>query len=159
MPRVQRTPNLLQRLARLEGQVEALRRAGWERDELPFYPTSFYGLLYDDRTVFTTVWETLLSPRTASLALGMVLIGDVVSSLNTGGDWQVVLGSTVVATGSIPPTFSYVFPALSLDLLPYRTTSLVKVQIQVRRTAGASTGGRYGGGGSIGCSPRYALLI
>jgi hypothetical protein len=160
MPKVQKTTDFLQRIAVLEEQVADLRRAGWERDELPFYSTSFNGLLYNDPTSFTTVWETILSPRTASLALGLVLIGDVVSSTNTGGEWQVAFNdSTIVASGSVPATFSYVFPALSLDLTPYRAASQLKVQIQVRRTAGATTGGKYGGGGSIGCSPRYARLL
>lgn len=160
MPKVARTPDLLQRLAVLEEQVADLRRAGWERDELPFFPTGFNGMAYEDDTVFSTVWETVLSPRTASLALGLVLIGDVVSSTNTGGDWQVVLDvSTIVASGSVPATFSYVFPALTLDLTPYRAATQLKVQIQTRRTAGATTGGKYGGGGSIGCSPRYARLL
>jgi hypothetical protein len=35
----------------------------------------------------------------------------------------------------------------------------LKVQIQARRTAGATTGGQQGGGGSIGLSPRYARLL
>ncbi|MFI5676768.1 hypothetical protein [Streptomyces cellulosae] len=160
MPKVQKTPDFLQRLAELEEKVADLKRAGWERDELPFFPTSFNGLLYDDHTSLTTVWETVLSPRTASLALGLVLIGDVVSSTNTGGDWQVVFNdTTVVASGTVPATFAYAFPALTLDLTPYRADSQLKVQIKVRRTAGATTGGKYGGGGSIGCSPRYARFL
>ncbi|MEU6229993.1 hypothetical protein [Streptomyces sp. NPDC047042] len=159
MPKVLKSPNFLQQLAVLREEVAALRRAGWERDELPFYPTSLHGLVYEDTTSFATLWETILSPRTASLSLGLVLIGDVVSSTNTGGEWQVLLDSTVVANGSVPATFSYVFPALTLDLTPYRAATQLKVQVQVRRTAGASTGGKFGGGGSIGVSPRYARLL
>lgn len=160
MPKVQKTPNFLQELAVLKEEVAALKRSGWERDELPFYPTSLNGLRYEDSTSFITAWETIMSPRTAALALGLVLIGDVVSSTNTGGEWQVVLaGSTVAASGSVPATFSYVFPALALDLTPYRAADQLKVQIQIRRTAGASTGGKFGGGGSIGVSPRYARLL
>lgn len=160
MPKVAKQKDFLQELAELREQVADLKRGGWERDELPFFRTSLNGLGYEDSTSFVTVWETILSPRTATLSLGLVLIGDVVSSTNTGGDWQVVLaGSTVAASGTVPATFSFVFPALSLDLTPYRAADQLKVQIQVRRTAGATTGGKYGGGGSIGCSPRYARLL
>jgi hypothetical protein len=160
VPKVLKDPNFLQRLAVVEEQLAALRRAGREVDEVPFYPTSLRTFVYEDNTTFTTLWETVLTPRTASLVMGLVFIGDVVSSTNTGGEWQVVFNdSTVVASGSVPATFSYVLPALSLDLTPYRAASQLKVQIQVRRTAGATTGGRYGGGGSIGGAPRYARLL
>lgn len=160
MPKVQKPSDFLQRLAVLEEQVADLRRTGWERDELPFYPTSLHGMVYEDQTTFTTLWETILTPRSASLALGLVLIGDVVSTTNTGGEWQVVFDdTTVAANGTVPATFSYVFPALTLDLTPYRAASQLKVRFQVRRTSGATTGGRYGGGGSIGGSPRYARLL
>lgn len=160
MPKVQTTPNVLQRLASLEEQVASLRRAGREVDEVPFYPTSLNTLAYEDDTSFVAVWESIITPRTASLALGLVLIGDVVSSTNTGGEWQVVFNdSTVVASGTVPATFSFVLPALTLDLTPYRAAAQLKVQIEVRRTAGATTGGKFGAGGSIGCSPRYARLL
>jgi hypothetical protein len=160
VPKVLKDPNFLQRLAVVEEQLAALRRAGREVDEVPFYPTSLRTFVYEDNTTFTTLWETVLTPRTASLVMGLVFIGDVVSSTNTGGEWQVVFNdSTVAASGSVPATFSYVLPALSLDLTPYRAASQLKVQIQVRRTAGATTGGRYGGGGSIGGAPRYARLL
>lgn len=159
MPKVLKQPNILQQLAALRKEVDALRRAGWERDELPLFPTSLHGLVYEDATSFLTTWETILSPRTATLSLGLVLIGDVVSSTNTGGDWQVLLDTTVVASGTVPATFSYVFPALSLDLTPYRAATQLKVQVQVRRTAGATTGGKWGGGGSIGSAARYARLL
>lgn len=160
MPKVLTTPNFLQRIAILEQQVADLRRIGREQDELPFFPTSLRGLVYDDVTSFTTEWETILTPRTATLSLGLVLIGDSVSSTNTGGSWQVLFNdTTVVASGTVPATFSYVFPALSLDLTPYRASAQLKVSVQVRRTSGAPTGGKYGGGGSIGCAPRYARQL
>lgn len=159
MPKVIKTADFLQRLAELEEQVADLRRSGWERDELPFYATSLHGLVYEDGTSFTTLWETILSPRTATLSLGLVFIGDVVGTTNTGGDWQVLLDTTVVANGTVPASFSYTFPALTLDLTPYRAATQLKVQVQVRRTAGATTGGKYGGGGSIGGAPRYARLL
>lgn len=160
MPKVVKTADFLQRLVVVEEQVAAMRRAGWERDEVPFYPTSQHTFVYEDGTSFTTLWETILSPRTATLSLGLVFFGDQVSATNTGGEWQVVFNdSTVAASGSVPATFSYVFPALTLDLTPYRAASQLKVQIQVRHTSGATTGGKYGGGGSIGGAPRYARLL
>lgn len=160
MPKVQKTPDFLQRLAELEETVAGLQRAGWERDELPFYPTSLRTFVYEDSTSFATLWETVMSPRTALLSLGLVFIGDQVSGVNTGGEWRVQFDdSTTVATGTVPNTFAYTLPALSLDLTPYRAASSLKVQIQVRRTSGTNTGGKYGGGGSIGGGPRYARLL
>lgn len=160
MPRVVTTPDILQRLAAVERQLAEVRRAGRERDELPFYPTSLRGLVFEDGTSMVTLWETILSPRTATLSLGLVLIGDVVSATNTGGEWDVMLNdSTVVASGTVPATNAFVFPALTLDLTPYRSASQLKVQVRVRRTSGATTGGKYGGGGSIGGAPRYARLL
>ncbi|MGJ5895159.1 hypothetical protein ACSCBZ_24865 [Streptomyces niveiscabiei] len=160
MPQTAQTPGLLQRIARLESEVAALRRAGWERDEMPFYPTSLHGVAYEDATAFTTLWEGILSPRTASLALGLVFIGDQVGATNSGGAWQVLFNdTTVVASGSVPATFSFSFPAVVLDLTPYRAMQQLKVQIEVRRTSGATTGGKFGGGGCIGGAPTYARLI
>ena len=160
MPKVVKQTNFLQELAALRADVEKLRRSGTELDELPFFPTSLHGLVYEDSTSLITLWETILTPRTATLSLGLVFIGDVVTSTNTGGNWQVLAnGVDVVASGSVPATFSYVFPALTIDLTPYRALTQLKVQIQVQRTAGATTGGKYGGGGSIGGAPRYARLL
>ncbi|MEV6313355.1 hypothetical protein AB0M10_32800 [Streptomyces sp. NPDC051840] len=148
------------RLARLERQVAELQRTGWERDELPFYPTSLRSMPYEDSTTFTSVWETILAPRTATLAVGLVTIGDQVSSTSTGGEWQVVLNdSTVALSGTIAATFSYEFPAGVIDLLPYRGAPTVKVQIKARRTSGATTGGKWGTGGAVAVSPRYAQLL
>lgn len=159
MPKTATTPDFLERLAVVEERLAALRRQGAEKDELPLFSTSYHGLVFEDATIFTTVWETVLTPRTASLSLGLVLIGDAVGAVNTGGEWQVLLDTTTAASGTVPATFAYQFPALTLDLTPYRAASQLKVQIQVRRTAGAPTGGQFGGGGAIGCSPRYARLI
>jgi hypothetical protein len=160
MPKVQKPTDFLQRLAELEERVERMARTGWERDEVPFFTTSHRTFPYEDNTVFTTLWETILTPRSARLEMGLVFIGDQVASVSTGGEWQVVFNdSTVAASGTIPATFTYVLPTLSLDLTPYRAATSLKVQIQVRRTAGATTGGRYGGGGAIGGGPRYARLL
>jgi hypothetical protein len=160
MPKTYRSPDILHRLAAVEDQLAALRRSGWVRDELPFYPTSLHGLVYEDSTSFTTLWETILAPRTSRLELGMVFIGDAVGAANTGGEWRVQLDdTTVIASGSVPATFSFLLASVTLDLTPYRNATQLKVQIQVRRTSGATTGGRYGGGGSIGGAPRYARLL
>lgn len=160
MARIATTPNVLQRIAALEGKVAALQREGWERDEVPFYPTSLHGLVYEDATSFTTLWETIITPRTATLQMGLALLGDQVSATNTGGEWQVQLaGSTVAASGTVPATFAFTFPTMSLDLTPYRGVQQLKVQLQVRRTSGATTGGKWGGGGSIGGAPTYARML
>ncbi|HEX5596103.1 MAG TPA: hypothetical protein VFX61_08845 [Micromonosporaceae bacterium] len=159
MPKVATTPDFLQRLATVEQQLAELRRSGWERDEVPFYPTSLRGLVYEDGTAFTTLWETIISPRTATLAMGLVLIGDQVGTTNTGGAWQVLLDGVVAASGTVAPTFQFQFATLSLDLTPYRAATSLKVEFQVRRTSGATTGGKYGAGGSIGGALRYARLL
>ncbi|MGY0067728.1 hypothetical protein ACWZEH_13050 [Streptomyces sp. QTS137] len=160
MPKVQKPKDLLQRLAELEDRVDALAREGWERDELPLYPASQHGLAYDDAPEWRTLWEATFTPRTATLQLGLVFLGDIVSGTNTGGEWQVVFAdSTVVASGTVPATFAYTRPALTLDLTSYRSETQLRVRVQVRRTAGATTGGKFGGGGSIGGAPQYARLL
>ncbi|MGQ4351993.1 hypothetical protein [Streptomyces drozdowiczii] len=160
MPQQPGSPNFLERLAVLEDQVAQLRRSGWERDEVPFYPTSLSTLAYTDSTSFETAWETILTPRTATLSLGIVAIGDLVGSTYTGGLWQVRLaGTDIVMTGSVPATLSFQFGAAVLDLAPYRQLTQLKVEIQARRTSGATTGGKFGGGGSIGIAPRYARIL
>jgi hypothetical protein len=153
------TPNLLERIAVLEERLAQMERTGWERDELPFYPTGFFALGYDDGTTFSTLWETAMAPRTASLNLGLVVVGDQVGGVNTGGAWQVLLNGSVVWSGTVPATYTLQFPVTTLSLAAYRGTAQVQVEIQVRRTSGASTGGRTGNGGSIGLSPRFARLL
>ncbi|WTC56837.1 hypothetical protein OH715_16825 [Streptomyces cellulosae] len=159
MPKVHKATDFLQRLAELEERVQAMAREGWERDEVPFYPTSLRTFVYEDNTAFTTLWETVISPRAAQLSMGLVFIGDVVDTTNSGGEWRVQFNDSTVASGNVPATFTYALPALSLDLTPYRAATSLKIQIQVRRTSGATTGGKFGSGGSIGGAPRYARLI
>lgn len=160
MPQHARTPDLLERLAVLEEEVARLRRASIrEVDELPFYPSSIRGLIFEDSTSFITVMEVIFAPRTESLSLGLLFIGDQVSAVNTGGEWQVLLNDTVVMSGAVAATYSYQTAAQLLDVRAYLADAELKIRIQVRRTAGASTGGRYGGGGAIGIAPRYARLI
>ncbi|MEV6081103.1 hypothetical protein AB0L80_39335 [Streptomyces sp. NPDC052069] len=152
-------PDLLARLATLEEQVAALRRAGWERDELPLYPTNFTAMAFSDATAFSTLWEGVMSPRTATLSLGLTLVGDQVAGVNTGGAWQVLLAGTVVWSGTVLPTYTIAYVSTGLDLLPYRGAAGLLVEIQTRRTSGATTGGRNGNGGSIGLTPRFARLL
>lgn len=161
MPQQPGTPSLLERLALLEDQVELLRRSGWERAEVPFYPTFMTTMPYSDSSVaLATTWETVVAPRAGSLSLGIVTIGDVVGTTNTGGVWQVVMNSAdVVMSGNVTPTFTYQFGAAVIDLTPYLALTELKIQIQVRRTSGATTGGKFGGGGCIGIAPRYARLL
>ncbi|ONI48621.1 MULTISPECIES: hypothetical protein [unclassified Streptomyces] len=151
--------DLLSRLAVLEEQVATLRRTGWERDELPLWPTGYTGMAFNDGTVFSTQWESVMSPRTASLSLGLTFVGDQVTGTNTGGAWQVLLGGAVVWSGTVLPNFTVQYANTVLDLLPYRGQSELLVEIQTRRTSGATTGGRNGNGGSIGLSPRFARLL
>lgn len=153
------SPDFLERLAVLEEQVAQLRRAGWERDELPLYPTAYTALAFSDATAFNTLWEGVLSPRTASLSLGLTLVGDQVAGVNTGGSWQVLFNGLVVWSGTCLPTFTVQYASTVLDLVPYRADSQLRVEIQTRRTSGATTGGRNGNGGSIGLSPRFARLL
>lgn len=108
---------------------------------------------YEDSTALQTVWETILSPRTASLSLGLVTIGDQVGGVNSGGAWQVVLADvTVVMSGVVSAMHAYEFAEGLIDLTPYRTLSQLKVQIKARRTSGAATG-------AVSVSPRFARLI
>ena len=154
------TRSFLERLAILEERVEAQARTGWQRDELPFYPTSLHSMPYEDSTTFEIVWETILTPRSASLQLGLVTIGDQVAAVNTGGEWQVVLNDVTVAlSGTIAATFSYQLPTGVISLAPYQGASQLKVQIKARRTSGATTGGKFGAGGAVAIAPRYARLI
>ncbi|MFD8667089.1 hypothetical protein ACFV1U_17050 [Streptomyces microflavus] len=159
MPQRVRDVSFPARLARLEEEVAQLRRSGAERDELPLYPTAFTALAFSDATAFTTLWETTFAPRTAGLSIGLTLVGDQVASVNTGGAWQLLLNGAVVWSGSVVANYTVQSATTVLDLLPYRGTQEVLLQIQTRRTAGATTGGRNGNGGSIGLSPRYARML
>ncbi|MEU7431096.1 hypothetical protein AB0B07_09595 [Streptomyces sioyaensis] len=151
----------MERLARLEDRLDQLERSGREVDEVPFYPTNSRVMVYDDTSAsFSTTWETIITPRTARLSLGLVFIGDYVSPNYTGGSWQVVVNdTTVIGSGSVPASLTYVLPTVTLDLSPYRNAPDLKIQIQTQRTAGTTTGGKFGGGGAIGSAPRFARQL
>jgi hypothetical protein len=162
MPAYASTPNIAQRVVRLEEELAQLRRRSAPvRDEVPVFPTSVQGMPAMDDTSFTTAWETILAPRTATLSVGLVFIGDQAGSplVNTGGQWQVLLGSTVVMSGTVAATYSYQFAAQDLSLAAYANDAQLQLQIQTRRTSGATTGGRWGFGGSILIAPRYLRLL
>lgn len=156
MPQRIRDVSFPARLLRVEERLAQLERTGWERDELPLYATAFTAMPFSDATSWSTLLENSFTPRTAGLALGLTVVGDQVAGVNTGGEWQVLLGGAVVWSGSVAANFTVQYAATTLDLLPYRGASDLLIQIQTRRTAGASTGGRNGNGGSIGLSPRFA---
>lgn len=159
MPQHASSPDFLQRLTVVEEKVAKLQRSGTQQDELPFYPVGFQGMPYADSAAFTTIWDTTMAPRTGSLSLGMRVLGDQVAAVNTGGDWQILANTDVAASGTVPATFTIQAATAVIDLAPYLALSALRIQIQVRRTAGATTGGKFGGGGSIGLSPTYARMI
>ncbi|WP_407553057.1 hypothetical protein QOM21_23835 [Streptomyces sp. Pv4-95] len=161
MPTYSKQRDPMERLAILEERLAQLERSGRERDEIPFFPTNSRTIAYDDASAaLVTTWETIISPRTALLSLGLVFIGDYVSPNYTGGLWQVVVNdSVVVGSGAVPASLTYVLPTLSIDLAPYRNSPDLKIQIQTRRTSGSTTGGKFGGGGSIGSAPRFARQL
>lgn len=160
MPAYASTPDLVQRIVQLEKRLDQVQRRGTGlADELPVFPTLFNAMPAVDVTSFATVWETTFSPRSAALSLGLVFLGDQVSAVNTGGQWQVLLDNVVVMSGSVAATYSYQFAAQTLNLAAYQASSGVKLDIQCRRTSGAATGGKYGTGGTISIAPRYARLL
>lgn len=159
MPQHVITPNLLQRLTAVEQHLARLERSTTgTADEVPFYPTAYETMAYVDNTTYTTAWETTITPRGSTLSMRMVILGDSINSVNSGGDWQVLFNSAVVWSGSVPATFTYQYVQTILDVTPYASASSLHIELQARRTAGATTGGRNGSGGSIGMSPIYARL-
>lgn len=159
MPTYNRELTVEERLAQLEASVAQIGRGGSRPDDLPLFRTNYEGLNWDDSSTITTVFENKFTPRSASLALGLLLIGDVVGTTNTGGAWQVVLNlSDIVASGTIPATNSYVLQDLVIDMSPYIAQTDLRIDVKTQRTTGASTGGRYGGGGCIGSAVRYARM-
>lgn len=159
MPQHATSPNFLQRLANLEQRVAlAERSTGGSADEVPFYPTAYETMAYVDNATFSTAWETTITPRGSVLSMRVVTVGDQVSGVNSGGGWQMLLNSVSVWSGSVTPTFTVGFAQQDFDLTPYLSSAL-HIELQVRRTSGATTGGRGGQGGSIGISPVFARLL
>lgn len=161
MPAYSKARDPMERLAILEDRLDRMERSGREVDEVPLYPTNSRVMVYDDASAsFSTTWETIVTPRAAVLSLGLVFIGDFISPTYTGGSWQVVVNdTTVIGSGSVPASLTYVLPTVTLDLSPYRNSPDLKIQIQTKRTSGATTGGKFGGGGAIGSAPRFARQL
>lgn len=158
MPTYNRERSLDEQVAILAEQVAQLRRSGSVVDDLTLFRTGFENFNYDDASSLSTVFENTFSPRGSSLVIGLSIFGDQVSAVNTGGTWDVLVNSVTAASGSVPATFTIIDTDVAIDLSPYLGTSSVHVEIRTRRTAGATTGGRYGGGGCIASTIRYARM-
>ncbi|ABD94214.1 unknown [Streptomyces phage mu1/6] len=132
----------------------------------PWRPVGFgaNGFFAAPRTSSTT-WQDLLvaqvpcdSPR---LNMTVGLVGDQVGGVNTGGDYRIYVSqSTTVASGQIPPTLTYIYPQVTIDLTPWYTPgNWVRVAVQVQRTSGATTGGADGNGGTLRAELQGAYLL
>lgn len=162
MPTIMRSQDLAERVAVLEEQLARLQRASGVVDDVSIWRVGFENYLFDDAAAaLSTVHETTFTPRGAALTLGMSFYGDFVGTapqVNTGGVWDVLLNGTTAASGTVPATYTIVETAPVLDLSPYLGARDLHVEVRTRRTAGATTGGRYGGGGSIASIIRYARI-
>ncbi|WP_369183336.1 hypothetical protein [Streptomyces sp. Y1] len=128
---------------------------------VPFAGAGFFA---SPRTSATT-WQDLLVASipgdTPRLSLVVGLLGDQIGGVNTGGNYRILVNSTtVVASGTIPANFTWMYPSALVDMTPwYGPGTSVRVAIQVQRTSGATTGGTDGNGGSIRAEMQGALLI
>lgn len=140
---------LMDRVARLERRSPTVLDAG------SLLPTSFHGLVYEDSTSYVTYFETTVTAPRHAASIGLVFLGDQVGTTNSGGLWQVLLNGSLPAgaSGGITANFSFQFAAVVLDLSAL--SGQVHIEVQGRRTAGATTGGRYGTGGTIGIGVRW----
>jgi len=162
MPQYTKDRGLGELLAELTDRVARLeRRQPIRYDAGGMSATSFHGLVYEDTASpsWTTYFQTVVRPRHAA-SLGLVFLGDQVGATNTGGAWRVQIAGTPVAgaSGSVPPTFTYQFAALTLDLSGYSPTADLLIEVQGQRTSGATTGGRYSTGGTLGMGVRWFNL-
>lgn len=149
-----------ERLAILEGVVEQLRRTSrtlYQPGAL--FATSLHGMVYEDTASpnWVTYFETHIRPA-RQLDIGLVFLGDQVSGTNTGGAWQIKVAGTVIssATGTVTANFSYQFASALIDLTSYPSNQPVLIEVQGQRTSGATTGGKYGTGGTLGIGIRWA---
>lgn len=154
-----RQKSIDERVAVTEDAVARLQRAGSVVDDIAMFRTGFENYNYDDQsTALATVFENTFTPRGAVLLLGVSLFGDQVGATNTGGVWDVLVNGVTAASGTVPATFTIVSSEIVIDLSPYLGTTSVHVEFRTRRTAGATTGGRYAGGGCIASAVRYARM-
>ncbi len=160
MPKYTKDISLGEQVARLMDRVAALeRRSPARMDAAGMFATSYRGLVYEDGTAWLTYFQAVIRPRHQA-SLGLVFLGDQVGTTNTGGAWRVQVAGTPVsgASGTVLPTFTYQFAALTLDLSSYSPTADLLIEVQGQRTSGATTGGRYGGGGALGMGVRWFNL-
>jgi hypothetical protein len=158
MPAYQRDRTVEERVAILEDQLAALRRTGNLVDDLAMFPSYYLGLVYSDATTLQSAWENTFTPRSSTLTLGAQFFGDQVGTTNTGGSWDIQLNNTTVANGSVPATFTVVAPTITLDLSPYLGVRDLRIVLRTRRTAGATTGGKFGTGGCIASGFLFARM-
>jgi hypothetical protein len=115
-----------------------------------FSTVSYWSAPYSSLTTMAEVAGADVPTDGPRLDLGLAFIGDQVAAVNTGGSYQVLVGATVVASGTIPATFSYAYATLAINMVPYYAPGgFVRVSVQVQRTSGATTGGRDGAGGVV----------
>lgn len=162
MPTILRSTDLAEQVAALTDRLARLERASGVVDDVSIWRVGFENYLFDDTSAaLSTVHETTFTPRGASLTLGLSFYGDFVGTspqVNTGGTWDVLLNGVSSASGTVPATYTIVETAPVLDLSPYLGVRDLHVEVRTRRTAGATTGGRYGGGGCIASIVRYARI-
>lgn len=161
MPTYSRERSLDERVAVLEDAIARLRRAGGVVDDIALFRTGFENYNFDDTDSLSTVFETTFTPRGGVLTLGMAFFGDQVGTapvVNTGGSWDVLLNGVEAASGTVPATFTVVGASPALDLSPYLGMRDLHVEVRTSRTSGATTGGRYGGGGCIASAINYARI-
>lgn len=162
MARLIRSQDLGERVAVLEEQLARLQRASGVVDDVVLFRVGFENYLFDDTSLnLNTVHETTFTPRGAALTLGLSFYGDYVGTapqVNTGGTWDVLVNGTTAASGTVPATYTIVDTAPVLDLSPYLGARDLHVEVRTRRTSGATTGGRYNGGGCIASIIRYARI-
>jgi hypothetical protein len=158
MPQYIRPPDLVSQVAQLLERVAQLeRRSPRVYDEMPMWPTGPRGVVYADSGAMETQWSGKLRVRAPWLSIGLLLIGDTVGTTLTGGGWQVLVEGAVDSTGTVPADGTWHYEDVHLDLTSYMGAD-VQVEVQTRRSSGATSGGRYGTGGCIGSSIRYALI-
>jgi hypothetical protein len=160
MPAYSEPRGLMARMGALERQVSELRRRRAQPlVDVPFFPVSAQTMPYQSYTGWTTAWEAVVAPRGEALHVGLAMIGDRVSSTDTGGEWQVLVNGSLQASGFVDPIFSLQYASVVLVLSGLVGLPEVTVSVQTRRTSGAPTGGKHGAGGSIGIAPTWARLM
>ncbi|WNI15582.1 hypothetical protein [Actinacidiphila sp. ITFR-21] len=161
MPSYARQKTLDERVAILEERLAKLERSGSVVDDINLFRVGFENYNYDDSPSLNTIFENWFTPRGGRLTLGLTFYGDQVGTspaVNTGGAWTILLNSVVAASGTVPATFTLTDAYVVLDISPYLGQNTLHLEVQTQRTSGATTGGRYGGGGCIGSAVHQARI-